>query len=62
MKTPEDPEERSRRDSLVEPLFGGLDATREGGRGMNPQGKSLLASAWLWLLLALVCLAAWLLL
>ena len=62
MKTPEDPEERSRRDSLVEPLFGGLDATRDGGRGVKPRGGSLSASAWLWILLSLVSLAAWFLL
>ena len=62
MKTPEDLEERSRRDALVEPLFGGLDATQASEGASSPHRRSLLASAWLWMLLGLACLAAWLLL
>jgi hypothetical protein len=61
MKTPEDLEERSRRDALVEPLFGGLDATQASERAPSPQRRSLLASAWFWLLVALLCLVSWLL-
>ena len=61
MSAPEDLEERSRRDALVEPLFGGLDATQANERDPSPQRRSRLASARFWLLLLLVCLASWLL-
>ena len=61
MKKPEDLEERSRRDALVEPLFSGLDGTQTSEESSDPQGRGLLASAGSWLLLALVCLVVWLL-
>ena len=66
MKTPEDLEERSRRDALVEPLFGGLGAAQAGdegsGESSDPRADGPLAWRGPLLLLLLMCLALWLLL
>ena len=61
METPGDLDERGRRDALIEPLFGGLDAA-QGAESEHGEGDGRGSVAWgFWSLLVLVALASWLL-
>ena len=61
METPGDREERGRRDALVEPLFGGLDAAQGAERASEARKRVRLGSRGVLLALALAALSFWLL-
>ena len=61
METPGDREERGRRDALVEPLFGGLDAAQGTERASEAGKRVRLGSRGVLLALVLAALSFWLL-